>query len=392
MTHYDYLIVGGGMAADAAARGIREIAPSGTILLIGDEPHPPYSRPPLSKKLWAGKPEESIWLNTSQVGVSIRLGRRVISVDPVHKTVTDSDHESYAYGKLLIATGGTPRHLPHRDEGVIYFRSLDDYRRLRALSSAGQTFVVVGGGFIGSEVAAALAKNGRQVTMLFPGKGIGARAYPPALVDFLNRYYREKGVALLPGESSKEIIQAGDRIEVTTSSGRVLTVDGVVAGIGIEPAVELARAAGLEVNNGIVVDEHLRTTNPDIYAAGDVANFYNPALDKRLRVEHEDNALTMGAVAGRNMAGWVAPYHHLPYFYSDLFELGYEAVGELDASLEIVEDWTKPFHKGVVYYLRDGRVSGVLLWNIWGQVDAARALIVSQEVMTRDVLQGKIGD
>jgi len=133
--------------------------------------------------------------------------------------------------------------------------------------------------------------------------------------------------------------------------------------------------AGLEVENGIVVDELLRTTNPDIYAAGDVANFFNPALGKRLRVEHEDNANTMGREAGRAMAGKASPYHHLPFFYSDLFDLGYEAIGELDPRLETLEDWKEAYREGVVYYLRDARVRGVLLWNVWGQVDAARQLI-----------------
>jgi len=131
------------------------------------------------------------------------------------------------------------------------------------------------------------------------------------------------------------------------------------------------------VENGIVVDELLRTTNPDIYAAGDVANFFNPALGKRLRVEHEDNANTMGRAAGLAMSGKATPYHHLPFFYSDLFDLGYEAVGELDSRLETVADWKQRYREGVVYYLRDGRVRGVLLWNVWGQVDAARELIAA---------------
>jgi NADPH-dependent 2,4-dienoyl-CoA reductase/sulfur reductase-like enzyme len=392
MDHYEYLIVGGGMTADAAVRGIREIDPAGTIALISDEPHPPYDRPPLSKKLWKGKPEESIWRNTAEVGVVMRLGRRVESVDPIRKIVSDSHGDSYSYGKLLLATGGAPRSLPHADDCVIYFRTLDDYRHLRELCARGEKFVVIGGGFIGSEIAAALAMNGKKVTMIFPGKGIGARAYPPSLVEFLNGYYREKGVELLIGESTKGVAGTGARFTVTTSSGKQIEVDGVIAGIGIEPDVALAKAAGLEQNNGIIVDENLRTTNPDIYAAGDVASFYNPALNKRMRVEHEDNARIMGATAGRNMAGWSEPYHHLPYFYSDLFELGYEALGELDASHEIVEDWREPFRKGVVYYLKEGLLRGVLLWNVWGQVDAARALIASQTPFQREELIGRISD
>ena len=175
----------------------------------------------------------------------------------------------------------------------------------------------------------------------------------------------------------------------TRSQGEFL-VDVVVAGIGVTPNVELARSAGLEVDNGIVVDEFLRTSDPDIYAAGDVANFFSPALEKRLRVEHEDNANTMGRAAGRAMAGKASPYHHLPFYYSDLFDLGYEAVGELDPRLETVADWKEPNREGVVYYLREARVRGVLLWNVWGQVDAARELITAPGPFHATDLKGRL--
>jgi NADPH-dependent 2,4-dienoyl-CoA reductase/sulfur reductase-like enzyme len=162
---------------------------------------------------------------------------------------------------------------------------------------------------------------------------------------------------------------------VKTTRGDEIPVDVIVAGLGIQPNVDIAEQAGVHVENGIVVDEMLRTNVPDIFAAGDVANFYNPQLGTRIRVEHEDNANSMGAAAGKSMAGQGAPYTHLPFFYSDLFQLGYEAVGELDPRLETEADWKDPFREGVVYYLKDGRVRGVLLWNTWGQVDNARALI-----------------
>lgn len=168
--------------------------------------------------------------------------------------------------------------------------------------------------------------------------------------------------------------------------------DAVIAGIGIVPEVELARSAGLAVDNGIVVDEFLLSTDPTIYAAGDVANFYSPALDIRMRVEHEDNANAMGKTAGRNMAGRSERYRHLPYFYSHLFDLRYEAVGVLDASLDIVEDWKQQFRKGVIYYLKDDRVRGVLLWNTRGQIDAARRLIQSRQTFDAASLTGCICD
>ena len=375
MHTYKYLIVGGGMAAHGAINGIREVDPDGEIGLIGSEPHPPYKRPYLSKKLWAGKPEESIWFDTADQEVSMHLGREAVVLDPAAKRVTDHRGDEYSYEKLLLATGGTPRRLPFTSEEVIYFRFLDDYHKLRRLTDSGGRFSVIGGGFIGSEIAAALAMNGKQAVMLFPEKAISDRLFPRDLAEFLVGYYREHGVEVLAGNVATEIEASSGGYVLTTGTGRRITADAVVAGVGIDPTVSLALSAGLAVENGIVVDEFSRTSNPDIYSAGDAANFYNPLLGRRVRVEHEDNALTQGLYAGRAMAGQSEPYHYLPYFYSDLFDLGYEAVGELDSRLETFADWKEPFREGVVYYLNKGRVRGVLLWNVWDKVPAARELM-----------------
>lgn len=390
MMHYNYLIVGGGMTADAAVQGIREVDAKGTIGLIGAEPEVPYNRPPLSKGLWKGKPLNSIRRKTDQQKVDLHLGRRVTSLDVEGKQIADDMGNVHTFDKLLLATGGRPRHLPFGGEEIIYFRTVADYRRLRDLTETDNRFVVIGGGFIGSEVAAALAMNDKQVTMIFPETGIGARVYPRDLSDSLNTYYREKGVKVLAGQSVEGLEVRDQQLALTTEDQKEIVVDGVVAGIGIEPDVELAKLAGLEIDDGIIVDGFLRTSAADVYAAGDVARFYNPALDKRIRVEHEDNANTMGRQAGRNMAGANEPYHHLPYFYSDLFDLGYEAVGELDSRLETVADWQEPFKKGVVYYLKGGRVQGVLLWNVWDQVDAARQLIASKGPFKPAGLKGRL--
>lgn len=390
MRHHKYLIVGGGMTADSAARGIRKVDPHGSITMICEEHEPPYDRPPLSKSLWKDKPFESIWRDTLDLKVNVHVGKKVTALDAANKTATDDGGNVYTYDKLLLATGGSVRRLPGAEGNVIYFRTLADYRKLRELCRHGDDFVVIGGGFIGSEIAAALAMNGKRVSMIFPSTGIGSNVYPQPLAAFLTAYYKEKGVTLLISETVKSVRAAGDKTIVTAGSGKEISADGVVAGLGITPNTGLAEQAGLKVDNGIVVDELLRTSNHDIYAAGDVANFYSAALDKRMRVEHEDNANVMGELAGRNMAGQSDIYSHQPYFYSDLFELGYEAVGELDASLDIVEDWQEPFRKGVIYYLRDGRVRGVLLWNTWGQVAAATQLIAEKARHTRATLQGRI--
>ncbi len=392
MKPHKYVIVGGGMAAAAAIGGIREIDPHGSIAVICAEKHAPYDRPPLSKALWTGqKTVAALSRDVAGPGVELHLGKRVVALDAAKKTVTDDAGNVHGWEKLLLATGGAPRRLPFADEGTIYFRTLDDYLRLRELADGGASLAVIGGGFIGSEIAAALAMYGKRVTMVFPEEGIGARIYPRGLSAFLDDYFRERSVTVLPGQSVSGLRRDGARVVVSTGTAEV-SADAVVAGIGIVPEVGLAQSAGLAVDNGIVVDEYLRTGHPDILAAGDVASFYSPVLDRRLRLEHEDNANTMGRVAGRNMAGRAEPYHHLPFFYSDLFDLGYEAVGELDSRLEVVEDWKEPFRKGVVYYLREGRVRGVLLWNTWGQVEAATAMIASKAPRSRAQLVGAIGD
>jgi len=363
-----YLIVGGGMTADAAAKGIRQHDADGGIVLVGAEQHPPYKRPPLSKGLWSGGAEEKIWKKTDEVpGVDLRLGRRIASVDLDARTAIDDAGDEYAWEKLLFATGGTPRRLGGDDGDVVYFRTLDDFHLLHGRAVEGTRVAVVGGGFIGSEIAAALVGAGASVSMTFPEPTIGFRLFPRGLGDFVTGYYRDKGIE----------VNAGG----TVGSPRELDADIVVAGLGIVPNVELAEAAGLKVDNGIVVDEHGRVDGrDDVFAAGDVANFPSPVLGKRFRVEHEDHANTHGKVVGENMAGADVVYDHIPLFYSDMFDLGYEAVGEVDSRLATVETWLEPNRKGTIAYVDDaGRPRGFLLWNVWDKVDAARDLIAAGE-------------
>jgi 3-phenylpropionate/trans-cinnamate dioxygenase ferredoxin reductase component len=381
MATYRYLIIGGGMTGDAAAKGIRERDPEGSIVLVGEESHPPYARPPLSKALWKGKEEDSVWRGTEEQNVDLRLGRRIVSLDPDAHTATDDQGETYEYEHALLATGGQPRTLPNAAEGVVYFRTLDDYRRLREQTAGDGTAVVIGGGFIGSEIAAALASTGTKVTLVFPDPGIGARLFPAGLSSFLNDYYREHGVEVLTGETVDSVARKDGGFTVTTGSGQTIDADVVVAGLGIEPQTELAEAAGLEVDNGIVVDAQGHVAgHDDLYAAGDVARFPATLLGTSVRVEHEDHAKSHGKQVGANMAGADEPYDHLPFFYSDLFDLGYEAVGEVDSRLKTVEAWAEPNRKGVVAYVDDqGRARGFLLWDVWGKVDDATALIRAGE-------------
>jgi len=373
MAAYRYLIVGGGMTADSACRGIRDHDADGTIGMIAAEPHEPYARPPLSKALWSGKEESSIFRGTPELGVDVHTRRRIVSLDLDARTATDDGGEAHSYEKLLLATGGMPRQLPAGGDDVIYFRTLDDYRRLRGLAGDGVRVAVIGGGFIGSEIAAALATNGCAVTIVFPEPGIGARLFPAELSAFVNDYYREQGVTVLAEELVEEIASG----VVTTKLGTAVEADVIVAGLGIVPATDLAESAGLEVDDGVLVDELGRAGGRnDVFAAGDVARFPVPALGGTRRVEHEDHANTHGRAVGANMAGAAQRYDHLPFFYSDLFELGYEAVGDVDSRLDMIAEWAEPNRKGVVAYVEgDGRARGFLLWDAWGKVDSARELI-----------------
>ena len=379
-----YLIVGGGMTGAEAAKAIRERDGGAAVTLVGGEPHAPYKRPPLTKKLWSGGEESSIWKGTEELGIDLRLGRRIVSLDLAACRAVDDDGAEYAFEKVLLATGGRPRRLGGNDREVIYFRTLDDYRALRGIAGEGKRVVVIGGGFIGTEIAAALTTNGCAVTMIVPEQWLNARLFPAGLGGFVTDYYRERGVEVLTGETVGSV----DGTSVTTGSGRTLEADAVVAGLGIVPDTELAEAAGLPVENGIVVDEYGRADGQDdVFAAGDVANFPSPVLGGVFRVEHEDHANTHGKVVGSNMAGAGVVYDHLPLFYSDLFDLGYEAVGEVDSRLATVETWEEPNRKGTIVYVDDERrPRGFLLWDTWGKVDAARELIRAAQPVGEQVV------
>jgi 3-phenylpropionate/trans-cinnamate dioxygenase ferredoxin reductase component len=384
---YSYLVIGGGMTGDAACRGIRDHDSDGSIAMFTAEQHDPYARPPLTKGLWSGKEESSVFRGTPDLEVEIHHGRRIVNLDLGARTATDDAGETHSYEKVLLATGGTPRRLPSDDEaGVIYYRTLDDYRRLRSLAQDGMRAAVIGGGFIGSELAAALASNGCDVTIIFPDHGIGARLFPSGLSTFVNDYYREKGVTVLAGQLV-ETVRPG---AVITQDDATIEADIIVAGLGIVPVTDLAEAAGIEVDDGILVDEHGRAGGrDDVYAAGDAARFPIAALGGTRRVEHEDHANTHGRVVGANMAGAARPYDHIPFFYSDLFELGYEAVGDVDSRLDTVSEWAEPNRKGVVAYVDgDGRARGFLLWDVWGKVDSARELIVAGSAVDAGTLRG----
>jgi NADPH-dependent 2,4-dienoyl-CoA reductase/sulfur reductase-like enzyme len=365
--------------------------------MIGAESHLPYDRPPLSKQLWTGKNEVSdLFVHDrayfDRASVELASGERVTEIHPGEKTILTDRGRSERYGKLLLATGGTPRRLqiPGAEaEGVYYFRTLDDYLEL-SRDPEGQSILVVGGGFIGAEIAAALSMHGAHVTMLFPGRLMLERIFPEALARSIQEQYEQRGIRILSEDAPVSFTSRGGWLAVETRRGVHLACDSIVVGAGIEPEIELARSAGLAIENGIKLNELLQSSDPDIFAAGDNANFPYPALGKRMRVEHWDNAVAQGKAAGRNMAGAGEQYEYMPYFFSDLFDFGYEAVGDVSSSLETYADWQDENETGVIYYLEDGRVRGVMLCNVWGKLDEARALILTGAHVSERDLHGAV--
>lgn len=395
---YSYVIVGGGLAGASAAAGIREIDQKSEVLLIGDETHLPYDRPPLTKQLWSGKKKvEEIFVHDQkfyeQNRVRLVLGTELTGLDLRQMKITDDRGQSYRFEKLLLATGGAPRPLPVPGstwEGIYYYRYLDDYLRMRGEAAAGKSAVVIGGGFIGSEMAAALHTNKVDVTMIFPSAYLCSRVFPDYLGREIQKRYQERGIKVLAGERPAAFTKHEGRFSTRTESGKEIKSDLVIVGTGITPETKLAEGAGLKTENGIVVDEYLQTSHSGIYAAGDNAFFPYQALQQKMRVEHWDNALNQGKWAGRNMAGARQAFRYMPYFFSDLFEFGYEAVGEVDSRLETFADWKEENKKGVIYYLRDGKVRGVMMCNVWEKVPEARELIKRARRVSPQSLRGAI--
>ena len=393
MSDFDYLIVGGGEAANAAANGIRELDTTGSIGIVSADVDEPYDRTALTKALWLDPAvtEETISEKTAATtGATILLNHVVTEISRDDHQVVLADGERIGYGKLLIATGSVPTQL-HGASGdrFIAMRSLANYRRLRELVSADATAIVVGGGFIGTEIAAALAANGVAVTLIFPQEVLGSAVFPAVVADRFQTAYLDHGVTLVPGRlADHAVVGADGRPGVVLDDGSEYYASVVVAGLSAKPDLRLGSDAGLEVNRGIVVDEHLKTSDPVIWAAGDIAEYPDVILG-RTRIEHVDHAQTSGATAGRSMAGSEEIYDHTPFFWSDAFEIGWEAIGRLDARLdtEVVDLGEGRY---VVYYLDDkSRPVGVLLWGVWDSVDKARQ-ILAEAPTDRAELRGRI--
>lgn len=409
MDHYKYLIIGGGLAGASAVKGIREVDRNGSILLMSAEKHAPYHRPPLSKHLWFKKDQVKIvhdpqWYSTKGIFVHgeqwyserdarLLLGTSAVNVDIQDHSVTDQEGQSYRFEKLLLATGGYPRRLdiPGGNlPGVCYYRTLDDFLALHPKVTEGLAVLVIGGGFIGSEMAAALKMNNADVTMLFQEAYLVNRVFPESLGRAITDNFRARGVKIVMKDAPVSIEKTGDMFLTHTRNEREIRTHLIVAGIGILPGIDLASKAGIQTEDGIIVNDRLLTSAPDVYAAGDNALFPYEALGRRMRLEHWDNAINQGKQAGRNMAGANEPYTYMPYFFSDLFDFSYEAVGDVTSKLDTIVDWTKENDTGVIYYLNGSRVRGVMLCNVWDKVPLARQMIQKGTQMMPEDLSGAI--
>ena len=383
---YDHLIIGGGQTADAAANAIRESGDNGTIAILTDEEHGPFPRPPLSKYLWL---DEATTVANSDLGTSektgatVRVSDAVTTLDTAAKQATTASGDTYGYNKLLVATGAKPNtlnDLPASDR-VLYYRTRADYEHLEALVSAASNpgdfhVAVVGGGYIGTEMAAAMQQQGCRVTLLHPAELVAGHMFPAEIAQTLTDRLTQAGVDVRGGAEVASGATEGGTVTLRTKSGDEVTADVAIVGLGVSPATGfLDGVLDLADDGGVVVDESLRASAEDVFAAGDVASYPDKVLG-RTRVSHVDNASQQGAAAGRIMAGSDETYDYTPMFWSDVFDLGYEAVGTLDSSLDtFVEHEDGERGAKVAYYADENGVRGVLLWRGAGDVEKAKELI-----------------
>lgn len=384
---YDYVLVGGGMGAGFATLGIREQDKDGSILIISNETHVPYERPALTKKLWIDDEfkEEDTKIGAEEENVEIVFEREVTKISPEDKTVTLENGDVVDYGQLLLSTGGEPRSIDGpEDEAVFTFRELDDYRKLRERSGENQEVIIVGGGYIGSELAASLSQNNTKVTIVFPQNHLGEEMFPKELLEEYNQLFKDHGVELINGREAKSYRREGEQVVLTLDDDSEVKGDTIVIGLGVSPRTQLAEESGLEMaDEGVVVNEWLQTSDKNIWAAADIAT-YPDAIFGRQRLEHVDHARHSGRQVGKNMAGAKEAYTHTPYLYSMLYSLNWEAVGTLDPSLDTLFDHREDGE--IVFYLDEDKLKGILLWNVEVDLDDVRELIDQPPANKEDLI------
>lgn len=348
--------------------------------MLSRENYPPYRRAPLSKSLWTGEAQlDALPVHDdafyTQQNVHLELRRDVIEIDPVSRKVWDERGASHEYEKLLIATGGKPRLLEAEVEAttdVSYFRSLEDYLSLRATLDRVQHVLLIGAGYVSLELATALRVVGTELTMIYAEEYPMARVFPREIGLPIADVCREHGIETVSNDKIAVLNEVGGLLQGRTHQGNVVTTQHAIVLLGMTPHVELADAAGLEVDRAIEVDEYARTTNEHIFAAGDCTEFPSPVLQRRLHVEHFDHARAHGYVAGENMAGANKVYDHVSEYGSSFFGLGWHALGLIDPLLDADVVWLDEPQQGIVFYMEFDVVLGVVFWNVAPQPDLAR--------------------
>ncbi len=389
-----FVIAGASLAGAKAAESLRAEGFDGRVVLIGDEPVRPYERPPLSKTYLRGEvgfeaaavhpeafyQEHEIELLTSTI---------VTSVDPASKQVNLDPGGRLAYDQLLLTTGAIPRHvmIPGADlDGIHYLRSLSSCDALREALSRATRVVVVGAGWIGSEVAASARQLGKEVALIEAAQVPLERVLGAEVGTIFRDLHAEHGVELHMGAGVEAFRGSNTVEEVVLADGGVVAGDLVVVGVGVSPRTELAAAAGLQVDNGVVVDEHLATSVPGIWAAGDVANAYHPVFDTRIRLEHWSAALNQGPVAAKNMLGQGVAYEKIPYFFSDQYDLGMEYNGFAASWDQVVYRGDREGRELIVFWLDHGRVVAAMNVNVWDAGDQIGAILMSKALVDLEQL------
>jgi NADPH-dependent 2,4-dienoyl-CoA reductase/sulfur reductase-like enzyme len=398
-TDFDYVIVGGGLAAASAVDGIREIDEDGTIAVLSEEMDPPYHRPPLTKEYLqtAEAPRDLLSVKPNgwwegQESVTLVLGAVVDQMNAARLTVTTESGARYRGKRILIATGGRPRALPIEGIGldrVHTLRTADDSEAIRARAAKEPRVALIGAGFIGMEVAATLKRFDADPIVIDLEERVWARVFPASVSRFLQGYFEERGVRFVLG-SGVSALEGTEQVErVHLDGGEEFPADLVVVGVGLVPNDQVAREAGLAVTDGIVVDSYCETTAGHVYAAGDVACYPDPVFGGLVRTEHWDHARAQGKVAGRNMAGAREPYEHLSYFFTHVFDLSINVFGRTGDADRTIVSGELGSERSVVYCAAEGRVCGAILINANDAMDECRELV--RERPTIDELFDRLG-
>jgi NADPH-dependent 2,4-dienoyl-CoA reductase/sulfur reductase-like enzyme len=397
MNGSNFVILGGGMVAGYAAKQLVELGlPPGELAILSADNSVPYERPPLSKGFLAGRDqEEAIRINPGDFykehGIELKLECEVAALDPKRQRLMLKSGDAFGFKKLIVATGAHPRALNipgAKLRNLYYLRSLDDSKVIRTRSEKAKHVLVIGGGFIGMEVAAVFAQQGIEITMVLNDDRIWKRLFSSEMSSFFEAYYAARGVRLIKSTAVTELRGDGVVSSAVLHNGQSIPCELVVAGIGVQPAIEMLASSGLDIGDGIMVNEYLETSRPDVLAAGDVANYQDVLFGKRRRVEHWDNAVSQGQYCARSLMGERIPFKHVPYFFSDVFDLSYEYWGDSSSADQIIHrgDFAKKSFS--VWWLRQKTVVAAFIMNRPDEErDAASKWIESRQTVSAGKLE-----